>query len=54
MPKEWRDNTAVVIDTLAHPYFNWLLQNTLSFLSIFERDTALLVIIVSVMKSRQS
>jgi hypothetical protein len=22
MPNEWRDNTTVVIDTLAHPYFN--------------------------------
>jgi hypothetical protein len=23
-PNEWRDNTTIVIDTLAHPYFNWI------------------------------
>jgi hypothetical protein len=45
MPKEW-----IVIDTLAHPYFNWLLQNTLSFFYLFLKETALLVIIVSVMR----
>jgi hypothetical protein len=34
MPKEW-----IVIDTLAHPYFNWLLQNTLSFFYLFLKET---------------
>ena len=64
MPNEWRDNTAVAIDSQAHRYFNWLMresststsalmQNTFVF-SFFEEDTETLVIIASVMKSRQS